>query len=85
MREKMVVHLHEPKTGGHACGAEVPLEFLSDRARRIRTGRVSRVYRVDKDGEILNLSEEYIGGEWCCTNNRCEVTCARCRRIMEKA
>jgi hypothetical protein len=80
MREQEV-HLHEPRTGGHACGAKVPHEFLSIKSRKMWAINGSQVRRKDVTGDVLDLSDEYLGGEWCCTNHKREITCPRCRRI----
>ena len=79
--EDSIVHLHDPKTGGHLCGADVPNEF------RVTTSRhwsnMGNFIRVDHR-LTADRSEDYLGGQWCCENSFDLVTCGRCKTLMNK-
>jgi len=76
-----VVHLHDPQTGGHACGAPVSDEFVAVVLRGANavagpSGVGSR--------RVGSLADEYLGGEWCCETDMKRVTCRACSRVRSE-
>ena len=64
---------HNPKTGGHLCNSEVPQWAKSNS---------SWICETNFRGKESNRTEDYLGGEWCCTNRDDEVTCFKCKKLI---
>ena len=74
------LHKHNPETGGHACGAKVPKEFMSYVPGRSKSKNAAGEIASNAGGA---KAEDYLDGPgaWCCTNKAAEVQCGKCKRL----
>jgi len=82
----LVVHKHNPKTGGHLCKAPVPSRFRWNKKWTVGFSnpvvRTNRVLSAPLDSSGFQ-NEDYLGGEWCCENDPRKVNCPACKKLME--
>ena len=71
----MTTHKHNPYTGGHLCKSEIEHAYLAVKKWTVGINQI-------KHGN--DLSENYLGGEWCCENDWRYVTCKKCKKLKNR-